>query len=164
MLRPTATLSLVALTAALLAPVSAATAEPPTPVDPAPEVLPAGEACAFPISLVATGKEGFVSLPNNPRFSGIAPAPGLRITVTNLDDPDNTVTVSATGAFRFIDLADGTTEILAGGHNFLYGETDIGVTAFATTGPVTLSLSVDGDFVGLDASGARVRDLCAELS
>lgn len=100
MIRPATTVSVLVLTAALLAPAPSATAEPPTPVDPTPEIIAAGEACPFAISIVATGKEGFVDLPNNPQFSAVAPAPGLRLTVTNLSDPDNTVRVNATGAFR----------------------------------------------------------------
>lgn len=164
MLRPATSISLMALTAALLTPVTSATGAPPTPVDPTPEIIAAGDACSFAISVVATGKEGFIALPGNPQFSGIAPSPGLRITVTNLSDPDNTVTVNATGAFRFVDLPDGSTEILASGHNFLYGEPGIGATALATTGPITLVISADGDFVGMDVSQARVRDLCAELA
>lgn len=164
MLRPAISISLMVLTAALLSPVPSATGEPPTPVDPTPEILAAGDACSFAISVVATGKEGFVALPNNPQFSGVAPAPGLRLTVTNLSDPDNSVTVNATGTFHFVDLSDGSTEIRAGGHNFLYGEPEIGATALATTGPVTLLTSADGDFVGMDVSQARVRDLCAELA
>ncbi len=164
MLRPVRSISLMVLTAALLSPVPSATGEPPTPVDPTPEIIAAGEACSFAISVVATGKEGFVALPNNPQFSGIAPSPGLRVTVTNLSDPDKSVTVNATGAFRYVDLSDGSTEIRAGGHNFLYGEPEIGATALATTGPVTLLTSADGDFAGMDVSQARVRDLCAELA
>jgi hypothetical protein len=154
---------LLVLTAALLVPASAATAEPPTPVDSTPEVLAAGEACEFPISVVFTGKEGFIDLPNNPQFSAIAPAPGLKATVTNLDT-GNTVTVNASGAFRFVEQPDGSTLILAGGHSFLYGEPSFGVTALATTGPITLTISPEGDFVAADLSRARVRDLCEELA
>lgn len=164
MIRPAVSISLLALTAVLLAPGPSATSAPPTPTDPAPEILAAGEACEFAISVVSTGKEGFIELAANPQFSAIAPAPGLKLTVTDLEDPDRSVTVNATGAFRFVDQPDGSTEIRAGGHNFLYGETEIGATALATTGPVTLEISPDGDFVGMDLSQARVRDLCAELA
>lgn len=164
MIRRATSIPLLVMTAALLAPAPSATAEPPTPVDATPEILAAGEACPFAISVVAAGKAGFIDLRNNPQFSAIAPAPGLKITVTNLSEPDNTVTVNASGAFRFVDLPDGSTEISAGGHNFLYAQTDIGATALATTGPVTLRVSADGDFVGMDVSRARVRDLCAELA
>jgi len=164
MLRPISSISLMVLAAALLSPVPSATSAPPTPVDPTPEILAAGEACAFPISVVASGKAGSIDLPNNPRFSAITPSPGLRITVTNLSDPSNTVTVNATGAFRFVDLPGGGTEIRAGGHNFLYGAPGVGATALATTGPVTLVVSPDGELVGMDVTRARVRDLCAELA
>ena len=164
MFRPGISISLMVLTAALLSPVPSATAEPPTPVEPTPEILAAGEACSFAISVVATGKSGFVDLPNNPQFFLVVTSPGLRITVTNLSDPDRSVTVNATGAFRYVDLPDGSTEIRAGGHNFLYGEPEIGATALATTGPITLLISADGDFAGMDISQAQVRDLCAELA
>lgn len=150
--------------AALVASVPSATGAPHTPVDPEPEIIAAGDACSFAISMVATGKEGFIDLPHNPQFSGIAIAPGLRLTLTNLSDPEKTVTITATGAFRYVDLPDGSTEIRASGRNFLYGEPGIGATALATTGPVTLTISADGDFVGMDVSQARVRDLCAELA
>lgn len=153
----------LALTAALLAPASVATAEPPTPVDPTPEMFAAGEACDFPVSIVFTGKGGYNELPNNPQFAAIGPSPALKATVTNLDTGD-TVTVNASGAFRFVAQPDGSTIIHAGGHNFLYAEPSIGVTVLATTGPITLRNSPEGDFVAADVSRARVRDLCAELT
>ena len=164
MIRSATSIPLLVLTATLLAPVSSAAGEPPTPVDPTPQTYLAGEACPFAVSIGATGKGGFIDLPNNPQFAAIAPSPGLLVTVTNLSDLDNTVTVNATGAFRFVALPDGSTEIRASGHNVLYGEPEIGATALATTGPIILRVSAEGDFVGMDISHARVRDLCAELA
>lgn len=163
MIRPTRTIPLLVLSAALLAPVPPATAQPPTPVDPTAEILAAGEACQFAISVIATGKEGSIDLPHNPQFFAIAPSPGLKLTVTNLDDPSRSVTVNATGAFRFTALADGATLIRASGHNLLYGLPGLGATALATTGPVTITISSDGVPTAVDVSRARVRDLCAEL-
>ena len=110
------------------------------------------------------GNSGFIDLPNNPQFSAITPSPGLRVTVTRLASTERTVTANATGTFRFVDLPDGSLEIRAAGHNVLYGYPDVGATALATTGPVTLHLAADGELVGLDLSRARVRDLCAELA
>ena len=164
MTQRTRTIPLLVLSAALLAPMSSATAEPPTPVDSTPQVFAAGEACSFAISVVSRGKGGYIELSNNPHFFAIAPSPGLKITVTNLDDPTNTVTVNATGAFRYVSLPDGGTEIRAGGHNLFYGLPGIGATALATTGPVTVSISADGVPTSVDVSRARVRDLCAELA
>jgi hypothetical protein len=151
----------VTLTAALTHGASA-TGAPPTPVS-STETFAAGEACPFPIEVLTEGKSGFADLPNNPKFSGIAPSPGLRITVTNLTDPSKTVTVNATGAFRFVDLPDGSFKILAGGHNFLYGVPEVGATALATTGPIEV-LAVNGQIAEMDLSGAQVRDLCEELA
>ena len=151
----------VTLTAPLT-PGASAIGAPPTPVS-STETFAAGDACPFAIEVVSEGKSVFVDLPNNPQFFGIAPSPGLRITVTNLSDPSKTVTVNATGAFRFVDLPDGSFEILAGGHNFLYGVPEVGATALATTGPIEV-LVVNGEIAEMDLSGAQVRDLCEELA
>jgi hypothetical protein len=153
---------LLVLTAALLSPGAAATGAPPAPVD-TTETFAAGEACPFPIEVVTEGKSGFVDLPNNPELVGIGISPGLRVTVTNLSDPSNTITVNATGAFRFITTADGGLEIRAGGRNFLYGVPEVGATALATTGPIEVQVA-NGEIIGMDLSGARVRDLCEELA
>lgn len=162
MTRSFPSIPLLVLTAALLAPASAASAEPPTPYDPTPELFERGEACAdFPVSVVFIGKGKYMEL-NNPQFAAIGPSPGLKATVTRLDTGD-TVTVNASGAFRFIAQPDGSVTIRAGGHNFLYGEPEIGATVLSTTGPITLVNAPDGDFVEMDVSQARVRDLCAEL-
>jgi hypothetical protein len=153
------------LTAALLTPAASATGAPatPTPVDSTPQPFAAGEACQFPIEVVFEGKSGFADLPNNPQFVGISTSPDLRVTVTNVDDPSKTVTVNATGAFRFIPLPDGNTKILAGGHNFLYGVPEVGATALATTGPIEI-VAVNGEIAEMDLSGAQVRNLCDELA
>ena len=122
-----------------------------------------GEACSFPIEVAFEGKGGAIDLPNNPTFSGVATSPDLRVTVTNLSEPTKTVTVNATGVFRFVTRPDGGLEIVAGGHNFLYGVPELGATALATTGPITVQV-VNGEIAGMDLSGARVRDICAELA
>lgn len=98
-----------------------------------------------------------------PQFSFIAIAPDLRVTVTNRSDPSKTVKINATGVFRFVTLPDGGLEIVAGGHNFLYGVPEVGATALATTGSIEVQV-VDGEIGAMDLSGARVRDLCAELA
>jgi hypothetical protein len=155
-------LTLLVLAAALLTPSASAAGVRPSPIS-ITETFAAGEACPFPIKVVTEGKSGFADLAHNPEFFGIANSPGLRITVTNLSDPVKTVTVNATGAFRLIALPDGSIEIVAGGHNFLYGVPEVGATALATTGPIDV-LVVNGEIAGMDLSGARVRDLCEELT
>jgi hypothetical protein len=52
---------------------------------------------------------------------------------------------------------------VAGGHNFLYGVPEVGATALATTGPITVQVE-NGEIAAMDLSGARVRDICAELA
>ena len=163
-MRMTRAIHVLALSAVLLAPLASATAAPPRSVDPAPETFLAGEACSFPISVAAAGKAGSIDLPHNPQFVAIAPSPGLKATVTNLADPTRSVTVNATGAFRYSLLPDGSTRIQVGGHNLWYGLPEIGGTALATSGPVTVIISPEGVPTVLDVSRARVRDLCAELA
>src|SRR3954447_5829337 len=153
---------MLALTAAVLTRGASATAAPPGPVD-ASETFAAGEACQFPIDVAFEGKGGAIDLPKNPHFSGIVNSPDLRVTVTNLGDPSKRVTVNATGTFRFVTLADGGLEIVAGGHNFLYGVPEVGATALATTGPIKVDV-VNGEIGAMDLSGAKVRDICAELA
>jgi hypothetical protein len=162
MKRSITAIPLLVLTAALLTPGGSATGAPPGPVDQA-ETFSAGEACSFPIKVAFEGKGGAIDLPHNPHFSGIATSPDLRVTVTNLSDPSKKVTVNATGAFRFVTLPDGGLEIVAGGHNFLYGVPEVGATALATTGPIEVQV-VNGEIGAMDLSGARVRDICKELA
>ena len=155
-------LTSLVLTAALLIPNTSATGAPPTPVD-VTETFAADAACEFPIEVVSEGKSGFNDLPNNPQFVGIQTSPTLRVTVTNLNDPTKTVTVNATGAFRFVPHPDGSVTILAGGHNFLYGVPGVGATALAITGPIEV-LVVNNQIAAMDLSGAHVRDLCEEIA
>lgn len=162
MKRSVTAIPLLLLAAALLTPGASATAAPPTPVD-TTETFAAGEACSFPIEVAFEGKGGAIDLPNNPTFSGVATSPDLRVTVTNLSEPTKTVTVNATGVFRFVTRPDGGLEIVAGGHNFLYGVPELGATALATTGPITVQVE-NGEIAAMDLSGARVRDICAELA
>jgi hypothetical protein len=153
---------LLALIAALLSLGGPATAAPPTPVDQT-LTFKAGEACQFPIQVALTGKQGSIALPNNPIFFFIAPAPNQRVTVTNLKTGE-TITVNATGTFRFVTLPDGGTQIVAGGQNFLFGEPQVGAGALATTGPIEVLVDENFEIVAMDLSGARVRDICAELA
>ena len=159
--RSATSIAMLVLTAGLLTPVASATAAPPGPVDQS-RTFAAGDACPFPIRVAFEGKGGNIDLPNNPNFTGIATSPDLRVTVTNLSTNEQ-VTVNATGAFRFLVLPDGSIKIRAGGHNFLFGVPEVGATALATTGPIE-ALVVGEDIAAMDLSGARVRDLCAELA
>ena len=73
--------------------------------------------------------------PQRPRLLLHRQLPGLRIMVTNLNDPSKTVMVKATepSAASIIPTADSKSG--AGGHNFLYGFPQVGPTGLATTGP-----------------------------
>jgi hypothetical protein len=161
MKRSVTSIALLVLTAGVLTPVASAAA-PPDPVDQT-QTFEAGDACPFPIEVAFAGKGGNIDLPNNPNFSGMATSPDLRVTVTNLSDPSKTVTINATGVFRYTLLPDGSVNIVAGGHNFLYGVPEVGATALATTGPIKVQV-VNDDIAEMDLSGARVRDICAELA
>ena len=142
MRRSTSSSALLVLTAAASLPapgVASAAGSMPGAVD-LIETFDAGEACSFPIEVHTTGKSGFIEVPNYPTFSGIATAPNARVTVANTDTGES-VTVNATGAFRFVTTADGGLQILAGGKNFLYGVPEVGATALATSGPISGQIS-----------------------
>lgn len=159
-----ATLPLITMLA--LVPASAV-ASAPDPVDQTIPFLP-GEACAFGVTMTVTGTGtgtgGVISLADNPTYSRIWISPNQRLTLTNTADPSKSVTVLATGVFHETFNQDGSSDIFATGHN-LFLLPEIGVTAIATTGPVTLHRDAEGVATDLDLSGAtQVFDVCAAIT
>lgn len=96
------------------------------------------------------------------RFFQIVTAPAQRVTVTNLEN-GKSVTAGITGVLRYTGSSGGEDSAVASGNNFFYGVPSVGATAVLTTGPVKLSVA-NNNLTSLDLSGARVRDVCAELA
>jgi len=122
------------------------------------------DVCAFPVRLEAAGKYRLMFL-NNPRapfdvFEVLPPAP---VTLTNLDEPTNDLTVR--GAAR----PPHGTENLGPGGGDLVVETgrffvlDPGFGLFLFQGRATYIVDEGGNFTLLSTKG-RMTDLCALLS
>jgi len=77
---------------------------------------PAGAGCDFPINIRVSGKASFISLPGD-RL--IITAPNQRVTVTNRDDPANSITFVATSTARLSTDANGNLVVVANGRSLL---------------------------------------------
>jgi hypothetical protein len=135
-----------------------ASAAPPEPVDSTPFTVEG--ICPFPMLAELSGKSNVKELPGGRTLST---SPGLRVTLTNLEEPSNQVTYVITGSFLIRDLPDGNQFVVARGRNIVFGP-DVGM--FLTIGRFT--------FVGFDADGTplaltqpegngRLIDVCAQL-
>lgn len=90
---------------------------PPSPVDPEPIDLPAGDPrwCQFPVRLLLTGKGKQINLPGNRVFFT---SPGLKATVINLSNSKQ-VNLVITGAIKNQTNSDGSVTTTATGRNLL---------------------------------------------
>jgi hypothetical protein len=78
--------------------------------------------CAFPVRIETKGKGGAITLPGG-RF--IFTSPGLKATLTNLNDPTKSVTLNITGAQHQATDQNGDIVTIATGRNLL-GDPDAG--------------------------------------
>jgi len=77
--------------------------------------------CDFRVLIEAEGKIKDIEKPDG---SIISTAPGLTVTMTNLEEPDNQITVSDTAAWQFTPLANGETLFVGRGQFFLLFDED----------------------------------------
>ena len=77
--------------------------------------------CDFRVLIEAEGKIKDIEKPDG---SIISTAPGLTVTMTNLEEPDNQITVSDTAAWQFTPLANGETLFVGRGQFFLFFDED----------------------------------------
>jgi hypothetical protein len=132
----------------------ASSAEAPEPVDPTPFELEG--ICPFPMLVEQSGKGKFIELPGD-RF--ILTSPGLRVTLTNLDEPTNQATYVITGAFHVRELANRDL-VVATGRNILF---DPSFGMFLTIGRFTFEANEDGSITRPTGKG-RMVDVCARLA
>ena len=147
----------LALAAVVVLP-KASSAAPPEPVDFSFE---APGFCDFPVLVEVTGKTKTIALPDG---SFLLTAPGQRVTLTNLEEPDNQVSFGATGSFRERELENGDLLTVARGRNVL---ADPGEGMWLYIGRVEfISTPTDGPFFDLTIleNKGRVIDLCARLA
>ena len=147
----------VALALALLAVVAlpkAASAAPPDPVD---ETFRIEDVCDFPVRFEVSGKAKFIELPDG---RAIAISPGLRVTLTNLEERRNSVSYVITGAFHIRELANGRLLVVATGRNLLF---DPSFGMFLTIGRFTFKVNEDGSTTRPKGKG-RMINVCRRLA
>jgi hypothetical protein len=134
----------------------ASSAAPPEPVDVTVEI----PGCEFPVLAEVSGKSKEIDLPSG---KTLFTSPGLRITLTNLEELENQVTYVITGSFLATEQADGNFFVVARGRNLIFGP-DVGM--FLTIGRFTfVGSNADGVFVALTppTGEGRLIDVCALL-
>jgi hypothetical protein len=147
----------IALVVALALPRASRAAAPDPVVDRTTRIE---GACAFPVLLEETGKQKMIELPGG---DFLLIFPGLRGTLTNLEDPDKQLTLLEPGKGRVTPLENGDLSVVATGHNVLVVP---GEGIFETIGRVEFILAPPYD-VGSELTILKNRgqlsDLCALL-
>ena len=131
-----------------------ASAAPPEPVD---DTFVIEGVCDFPVLANFTGKVKFIDLPG---ARAITTSPGLRVTLTNLEEPANQVTYVITGAFHDTVLANGNLAVVATGRNLLF---DPSFGMFLTIGRFTFLADAEGTPLTRPTGTGRMIDVCAQL-
>ncbi len=144
--------ALAALAVVLVLPKDASAARP-QPVD-ATETLRGF--CDFPVLLETSGKAKFIDLPG---ARSISTSPGLRVTLTNLEEPTNQVSYVITGSFHETELATGSLAVVATGRNLLF---DPSFGWLLTIGRFTF-VDEEGNLTRPKGKG-RVIDVCERLA
>ena len=135
----------------------ASSAEPPEPIEVSFE---APGFCDFAVLVELTGKTKTIELPDG---SLLITAPGQRITLTNLEEPDNKLSFGIQGTARQRELENGDLLVVGRGRNVL---ADPGEGMFLFIGRVKFIQSpTGGEFVDLTIleNKGKVIDLCAAL-
>ena len=136
----------------------ASSAAPPEPVDETPFTVEG--ICDFPLQAELSGKSKVIELSGG---RTLITSPGLRVTLTNLEEPTNQETYVITGSFLTRELSDGTLFVVARGRNIVFG--DFGM--LLTIGRFTFIGFGEGGNVGAlerPTGKGRIIDVCAQLA
>ncbi len=145
---------LLALAAALLA-AKTASAAPPGPI-PFPNTTERG-ICEFPVRVHTTGRSKVIETGSGDL---LFTNPGLRVTLTNLDEPANTVTYRDSGPVRVTELEGGDLLLVLTGRNVVYSKS---IGMFLAIGRFSTIVDEEGNFTPLSGHG-RLIDVCARLA
>lgn len=147
----------------LLAFAGTASAAPPEPINSLTQTLRGS--CDFPVRAEVSGKLKTIELPGG---RTLLTSPGLRVTLTNLEEPANQVTYVVTGTYLTRELSDGNLFVVARGRNVIFGP-DIGM--FLTIGRFTfvgfneeVNTIVNTIALTPPTGKGRVIDVCDRLS
>jgi hypothetical protein len=145
---------MLALALALLA-TKTASAAPPGPI-PFPTTTETG-ICEFDVLVQSTGRFKIIETGSG---DVLFTNPGLRVTLTNLDEPANTVTYRDSGPVRVTELEGGEALLVFTGRNVVYDES---IGMFLTIGRFSTTIDEEGNFTPLSGHG-RLIDICARLA
>jgi hypothetical protein len=136
---------------------NATTAAPPEDVD---NTFTVEGACDFPVQIEETGKVKFIDVPGE---DFMLVFPSTATTLTNLEEPENQVTIRGGGKGRVTPLANGDWLVKVSGHNRLVvpdeGIFEVRRATFTLAPPY----DVGSELTILETRG-KVIDLCAALA
>lgn len=118
----------------------------------------AGELCAFPVLGEFSGKMGTIALPGG---GTLLTFPELSVTLTNLANEENQVTLSVTGSFHITTLENGNVQTVFTGRNLIFRE-DLGFVLVA--GTFTEVTDPDGNVVEPLSGEGNLISVCALLA
>jgi hypothetical protein len=125
------------------------------PVD--PEFFPG--TCEFPLRLEVNGKAKAIELPNG---GFIFTSPGVDVTITNFDTPENQATFNITGSFhQTTDPVTGEVTTLARGRNLL---SDPEAGTVIAIGNFSFVFDAEGNLVQELEGEGQLIDVCALLA
>ena len=127
-------------------------------VDPEDPEPPLPGHCSFPIQLDLSGKAKTIELPDG---SAIMTSPGLFVTVTNLDTPENQVTLNITGTLHETTAENGDVTTRITGRNLPF-DPEAGVNL--TIGNFSFVFDAEGNLLQSFEGKGQVIDVCALLS
>jgi hypothetical protein len=114
--------------------------------------------CDFPLQLDVSGKGKVITLPDGRR---ILTSPGLHVTATNLDTPENQATFNITGAFHeTTNPENGEVTTKVTGRNLLF-DPEAGIVL--TIGNFSFVFDAEGNLIQSFEGKGQVIDVCALL-
>jgi hypothetical protein len=137
--------------------VAAAQKEPNIPEDVEDTFTVVG-LCDFPVLFEVEGKGKTIELPGGRR---IITSPGLFITLTNVNKPENQMTLNVTGAFHETTLENGNMETVVTGRNLLFDPEAGFVLAI---GRFSFVFDQEGNLVQPLSGEGQLIDICEALA
>jgi hypothetical protein len=114
--------------------------------------------CGFAYSLEFSGKGKMIELPSG---GIILTSPGLDVTITNLEEPENQATFNITGSVHQSTLENGNVETVMTGRNFAIDPV-VGTTV--VIGRYTFVFDAEGNLVQHQMGTGQRIDVCELLS
>jgi hypothetical protein len=141
----------------------------PQPVDDTPFVLPPlsdpehiAAACEFPVGVQFSGRTKDIDVPDLPgKERTISIFPTLTVTLTNVNEPENQVTLNATGSSHQTTLENGDVVTVVTGLNVL-GDPEAGFVL--AKGNFSFVFDEEGNLIQSLEGEGQLTDICGLLS